>query len=126
MQPQMAQFNSSTSQKCPVEIRSPETLLDASSLRFTGRRHECRRGTQECVRHMGQQPNVKLFLRDPLLSAPSASSAPTEKIMSVVPLRMSVFFLLSSASLRLCGELSVGLPGPAAPGYGANFPPRPI
>src|ERR1019366_4616587 len=43
-----------------------ETLLDASSPRFTGRRQECRRGTQECVRHIGQQPNVKLFLRDPL------------------------------------------------------------
>src|ERR1035438_8361800 len=53
------------------EIRSSETLLDASSPRFTGRRHECRRGTQECVRHMGQQPNVKLFLRDPLGSLPN-------------------------------------------------------
>jgi D-serine deaminase-like pyridoxal phosphate-dependent protein len=42
---------------CGVEI-----LLDASSPRNIERR----RGTQECVRHMGQQPNVKLSLRGPL------------------------------------------------------------
>src|ERR1035441_1669623 len=64
-----AKITSQTNRGARTPACRVETLLDASSPRFTGRRQECRRGTQECVRHMGQQPNVKLFLRDPLVLA---------------------------------------------------------
>jgi hypothetical protein len=38
------------------------TLRSALAKRATGRRHECRRGTQECVRHMWLAPNRLTYL----------------------------------------------------------------
>jgi hypothetical protein len=39
-----------------------ETLLDTCSRREAGRRHECRRGTHECVRYVGM---ARLFTGRP-------------------------------------------------------------
>src|ERR1017187_7748700 len=83
------------------DFRSSETLLDASSLRFTGRRHECRRGTQECVRHMGQQPNVKLFLRDPL----TCSGARRRRIRTILTRRVALPWV-AAATLSTPGHSS--------------------
>jgi hypothetical protein len=47
-----------TSRSCAASSLSP---LDASASWKCGRRQECRRGTQECVRHICQSANGRSF-----------------------------------------------------------------